>query len=193
VGELCTLFVAVCETLAVLLWLPPDLSHNSLVIWTNFSWRPGCFIKDSLALFGPMNNVCLLDGYFLFTHELWSLAGVRFNHPYPQIILEFRRIMANQLRLKTLGQSKYFLMHRVQVQMRLLQNMGALMETFQTAFPSAPWTVIRSFPSVEKSAGEFWDANLLFAVHGAGCGCLVFMQENTTFLEPASQSCVAYM
>jgi hypothetical protein len=183
----------ICETLAVLVWLPPDLSHNSLIVWTNFSWRPGRFIKDSLALFGLMNTVCLPDGYFLFTQELWSLAGFRFNQPYPQIIMEFRHLLVKQLGLKDRVPSKYFLMQRVHGQMRFLRNINAIMEAFQRAFPSLPWTVITYFPSVEKSAREFWDANLLFAVHGAGCGSLVFMQENTVFLELASQSCVPYM
>jgi uncharacterized membrane protein YesL len=56
-----------------------------------------------------------------------------------------------------------------------------------------PWTLITFFLSVEHSTWEFWDANLLFAVHGPGCGSLVFMHGNTTFLELASQNCVAYM
>jgi uncharacterized membrane protein YesL len=84
-------------------------------------------------------------------------------------------------------------MQRIQGQNRFLQNLGEIAPIFQMAFPSLPWKVITYFPSVAKSAREFWEANLLFAVHGAGCGSLVFMQENTIFLELASQSCVAYM
>jgi hypothetical protein len=84
-------------------------------------------------------------------------------------------------------------MQRVHGQTRFLENMGEITQAFQMAFPSLPWTVITYFPSIEQSAREFWDANLLFGVHGAGCGSLVFMQEQTTFLELATQSCVPYM
>jgi hypothetical protein len=183
----------ICETLAVLVWLPYEMSHNSMIVWTNFSWRPGRFINDGLKLFGFTNNLCLPDGYFLFTQELWTLAGFRFNQPYPEIILEFRRFFVMQLELANIIPSQYFLMQRVHGQNRFLQNMGLIVQAFQLAFSSLPWTVITYFTSVEKSAREFWHANLLFAVHGAGCGSLVFMQVNTIFLELASQSCVPYM
>jgi hypothetical protein len=46
---------------------------------------------------------------------------------------------------------------------------------------------------IKKSAREFWDANLLFAVHGAECGSLVFMQPKTTFVEVGNQSCISDM
>jgi hypothetical protein len=84
-------------------------------------------------------------------------------------------------------------MQRMRRETRFLQNMAAITQALRTAFPSLPWTMITFFLSVENSAREFWDANLLFAVHGAGCGSLVFMQENTTFLELASESCIPYM
>jgi hypothetical protein len=129
----------------------------------------------------------------LFTQELWTLAGFRFNQPYPQIIRAFREALVKQLGLRNIIPSKYFLMQRVHGRTRFLQNIGVILQRFQMTFPSLPWIVMTYFPSVEKSAREFWDANLLFAVHGAGCGSLVFMQTNTTFLELASQSCVAYM
>jgi hypothetical protein len=164
-----------------------------MIVWTNFSWRPGRFIKDSLNLFGFTSNVCLPDSWFLFAQELWTLAGFRFNQPYPEIILEFRKVLEKQLELPRISPSKYFLMQRIPGQTRFLQNMGAITQAFQIAFPSLPWTLITDFLSVETSAREFWDANLLFAVHGAGCGSLVFMQGNTTFLELASQSCIGYM
>jgi hypothetical protein len=183
----------ICETLAVLLWLPFDVSHNSLIVWTNFSWRPGRFIKDGLMLFGYTNNLCLPDGWFLFTQELWTLAGFRFNQPYPEIILHFRRVGVRQFALPTTIPSKYFLMQRIYGQTRFLENMDEITQAFQMAFPSLPWIVITYFQSIEQSVRQFWDANLLFGVHGAGCGSLVFMQENTMFLELATQSCVAYM
>jgi hypothetical protein len=63
----------ICETLAVLLWLPFEVSHNSLIVWNNFSWRPGGFRKDGLVLFGFTNNLCLPEGWFLFTSKLWTL------------------------------------------------------------------------------------------------------------------------
>jgi hypothetical protein len=179
--------------LAVLLWLPLEVSHHSLIVWTNFSWRPGRFIKDGLVLFGFTNNLCLPEGWFLFTSKLWTLAGFRFNQPYPEIIMYFRRGVVRQLDLPRNIPSKYFLMQRVHGQTRFLANIGAITQAFQMAFPSLPWTVITYFPSIEQSAREFWGANLLFAVHGAGCGSLIFMQEKTIFLELATQSCVAYM
>jgi hypothetical protein len=183
----------ICETLAVLLWLPFEVSHSSLIVWTNFAWRPGRFIRDSLALFDFTNNLCLPDGWFLFTRKLWTLAGFRFNQPYPEIIVHFRCSVVSQLGLPKSIPSKYFLMQRVHGQTRFLENMGAIRQAFQMAFPALPWTIITYFPSIEQSAREFWDANLLFGVHGAGCGSLVFMQEKTMFLELATQSCVAYM
>jgi hypothetical protein len=141
----------ICETLAVLVWLPYEVSQNSMIVWTNFSWRPGRFIADSLTLFGFANNVCLPDGWFLFAQELWTLAGFRFNQPYPQIILEFRRVLVQQLRLPRITPSKYFLMQRIPGQTRFLQNIGAINQAFQTAFPSLPWTLITFFLSVEHS------------------------------------------
>jgi hypothetical protein len=183
----------ICETLAVLVWLPLEVSHNSLIVWTNFSWRPGHFIRESLTLFGFSNNLCLPDRCFLFTRELWTLAGFCFNQPYPQIITEFRQVIVKQLQFPNRIPSKYFLMQRLQGQTRFLQNISEIAQILQMALPSLPWTVITYFPSIAKSAREFWEANLLFAVHGAGCGSLVFMQENTIFFELASLSCVGYM
>jgi hypothetical protein len=71
--------------------------------------------------------------------------------------------------------------------------MSPIVQTFQLAFPSSFWIVLTCFKSAEKSTQKFWHANLLFAVHGAGCGSLVFTQGNTIFPELASQSCVPYM
>jgi hypothetical protein len=183
----------ICETLAVLVWLPSEVSTQAIIVWTNFTWRPGGYIRDSLILFGFTKNLCLPDGCFLFTQELWTLAGFRFNQPYPGIIREFRCAFVEHLGLPQVIPFKYFLMQRVRSRTRFLENIGAITQAFQMAFPSLPWILITYFPSVEKSAREFWDANLLFAVHGAGCGSLVFMQKNTTFLEVASQSCIKYM
>jgi hypothetical protein len=150
-------------------------------------------MRESLKLFGFSNNLCLPDRYFLFTRELWTIAGFRFNQPYPEIVMEFRQVVMKQFQLPNLVPFKYFLMQRIQGQSRFLQNLGEITQLFQMAFPSLSWTVITYFPSVAKSAREFWEATLLFAVHGAGCGSLVFMQENTIFLELASLSCVGYM
>jgi hypothetical protein len=41
------------------------------------------------------------------------------------------------------------------------------------AFPFLSETVITYFSSAEKSAREFWEGDLLLAVHGAGCGSLI--------------------
>jgi hypothetical protein len=169
------------------------VSTQAIIVWTNFTWRPGSYIRDSLILFGFTNNLCLPDGCFLFTQELWTLAGFRFNQPYPEIIREFRCAFVKQLGLPQVTPFKYFAMQRLCSRTRFLENIGTITQAFQMAFPSLSWTLITHFPSVENSAREFWDANLLFAVHGAGCGSLVFMQKNTTFLEVATQSCIRYM
>jgi hypothetical protein len=121
------------------------------------------------------------------------LTPYTFGYLYPEIIRKFREVLIDRLALKPLQPWKSFFMKRDPRRTRSFANISEIFTAFCAELPSLSWMIITYFPSVEESAREFWTANLLFAVHGGGCGSLVFMQKGAIFLEVQTWDCLAYM
>jgi hypothetical protein len=182
-----------CEACAVLVWLPPELARGATVVWFDYNWRHAPFIEDGLRLFGFGDSVGLTMKQYCFAEQVLTLVPFKYNRPYRDPIWKFREVVISRLKLENQSASQYFLMQRKRARLRVIKNLDEIAETFRTALPSLHWRIVAYFPSVEESAREFSRANLLFAVHGAGCGSMIFMPRNSIFIELGSAECMSYM
>jgi hypothetical protein len=56
----------ICETWAILAWLPFEASCNSVIAWIEFLSHSGRIIRDRLMLFDLPDNLYLSDQCLLF-------------------------------------------------------------------------------------------------------------------------------
>jgi hypothetical protein len=183
----------ICESLAVLVWLPPEITQACTVLWIGSRRRPGSFIPESLHFFGFDNTIRVASREYIFTEQLWNLVPFIHNSPYPAIIRRFREELTKRVWLTPIVPSKFILMQRDRRSVRYILNMNEIQKAFVTALPSCDWKVMTYYRSIIVAAKQFYEVKLLFGFHGGGCGSLVFMQKDTIFLEIQSDSCFSYM
>jgi hypothetical protein len=183
----------ICESLAVLVWLPPEITHSCTILWVSVSYRPGAFIPESLNFFGFHDLICLNEREYIFAEELWTLVPFTHNRPYPAIIRRFRAVLAERIWTAPMIPWKFMLLQRDRNTPRYILNMKEIENAFRTAFPLYSWQVMTYFRSVIVAAKQFYEVRLLFGVHGAGFGSLVFMQNDTFCLEIQTRNCFPYM
>jgi capsular polysaccharide biosynthesis protein len=124
---------------------------------------------------------------YIFARIVYSIE------PFPTVVQEpvvltmYRAWAVAKFDLDQQDPSKYMALERGVKRTRHLANTREIVARFEH-ITRRPWILTHGETSLIRSAQFFNQARILFAVHGAGCVNILYMQRRTVFMEVQSSA-----